>query len=145
MQNIESISNLKLRVSWGKLGNQNVPLYSYLNTVNFGYGYSFGTNVVPGAAVANLSDPDITWETTAILDIGLDLGLWNNKLAVTVEESKRDKVALRLWMIYKKVATELLALNQPIGVDSSIVAGSVVEAVLLISAFGCFASQSNAA
>ncbi|MBT3383149.1 MAG: TonB-dependent receptor [Prolixibacteraceae bacterium] len=82
IKNIQSVNNLKFRASWGKLGNQSIPLFSYLNSVSLGQGYVFDNNVVAGAAIRALSDPDITWEKTTITNIGLDLGLWDNKLEI---------------------------------------------------------------
>lgn len=96
MDSQDKVSNLKLRASWGQLGNQNVALYSYVNAVALGQGHSFNGNVVSGAAVTALSDPGISWETTTISNIGLDLGLWNNKLAVTAD-------------VFKKETTDILA------------------------------------
>jgi TonB-linked SusC/RagA family outer membrane protein len=96
MQDINSISNLKLRASWGQLGNQNVPLFSFVNSVNIGQGHNFNDTVVPGAAVTTISDPNISWETTTITNIGLDVGLWNNKLEIIAD-------------IFNKETTDILA------------------------------------
>ena len=104
MRNLGVISNLKLRGSWGKTGNQNIPLFSYLNVVELGTSssrladYSFGGNLVQVAGVLNLADPNITWETTTITDIGLDLGLWNNQLNMTIDvfENKTTDILERI-------------------------------------------------
>jgi TonB-linked SusC/RagA family outer membrane protein len=85
MQNFQTLSNLKLRVSWGQLGNQNINLYSYTNNVNINQGTSFNNTIVPGSAVTDLSDSDISWETTTIKNIGLDMGLWGNKMEIIVD------------------------------------------------------------
>lgn len=101
MQNVQSISNLKLRASWGQLGNQNVPLYSFVNSVSIGQGHSFNGNVVPGSAVTTLADPNISWERTTIANIGLDVGLWNNKVEFIAD-------------IFNKKTTDILArINVP--------------------------------
>lgn len=76
-------SNLKLRASWGQLGNQTISGYwPYLTVINQSYGlsYNYGGSVAPGAAVTALVDENITWETTSSLDIGVDFGFFNNKL-----------------------------------------------------------------
>lgn len=78
-------SDLKFRASWGKLGNQNVSLYSYLNSIDISQGYSFNNTTVSGAAVTTLSDPDISWETTTISNIGADLSLFRGKLTLTAD------------------------------------------------------------
>jgi len=82
---------LKLRASWGKLGNQAVPLYSYLNTVNIGsaYSYSFNNTVSSGAATTAYNDPNLSWETTTDYNGGLDISLWKGKLQATVDVFKR--------------------------------------------------------
>lgn len=85
LKNSNLISNLKLRASWGKLGNQNIPLFSYVDGVAIGQNYSFNNNLVGGAAVTQLSDPSISWERTTIADIGLDAGLLNNRLTLELD------------------------------------------------------------
>lgn len=96
MENIETISNLKLRLSWGQLGNQQISLYSFLNQININQGTTFNNQNVAGSAVTTLSDPDISWETTTISNIGLDLGLWNDRLEFNLD-------------VFNKVTTEILA------------------------------------
>ncbi|WP_159517984.1 TonB-dependent receptor [Sunxiuqinia indica] len=101
MQNLQAVSNLKLRASWGQLGNQDIPLYSYLNNIDINQGATYNDAVVPGSAVTTLSDPNISWETTTIKNIGLDAGLWDNKLEVTID-------------VFDKVTTDILArINVP--------------------------------
>ncbi|HRE51521.1 MAG TPA: TonB-dependent receptor [Flavitalea sp.] len=85
MQNLSAVNNLKLRASWGKLGNQNIPLFSYLNNIDINQGTTFNNAIVGGSAVIALSDPNISWETTAIANLGLDAGFFNNRLGVTVD------------------------------------------------------------
>ena len=85
-------SNLKLRASWGQLGNQNISGYwPYLEEFaqNFTLSYSYGGSLSPGAAVTAMVDPNITWETSTTTDIGIDIGLLNNKL--TIEADYFDK------------------------------------------------------
>ncbi len=73
-------NDLKVRFSYGELGNQNIPLYSYLNNINTNQNVIFGNQINAGAAVTGLSDPDITWEKTTIADLGLDVLLLQNRL-----------------------------------------------------------------
>ena len=68
-----AISNLKLRASWGKLGNQDIAgYYPTIATVNSGQNYPFGGTVVGGVAPTQGVDPSIVWEKTTQTDIGLD-------------------------------------------------------------------------
>jgi len=88
MEDQDIFSNLKLRASWGQLGNQNISGYwPYLTiiTQNNDLSYSYAGSFAPGAAVTSLIDEDITWETTTTLDIGLDAGFMNNKITVEAD------------------------------------------------------------
>lgn len=88
IKNLDIFSNMKLRASWGQLGNQTIEGYwPYLTVINQSYdlSYNYGGSLAPGAAVTALVDEDITWETTSSLDIGLDLGFFNNKLNVEAD------------------------------------------------------------
>ncbi|HEX8462891.1 MAG TPA: SusC/RagA family TonB-linked outer membrane protein, partial [Segetibacter sp.] len=80
-----AIDNLKLRASWGRLGNQQIALYSYVDAIALGYNYSFNNTVVGGAATAQLTDPNITWETTTMSNIGVDIGLFKNRLTGEID------------------------------------------------------------
>lgn len=73
------IDNLKLRGSWGKLGNHSIGNYDYQATYATGTTYSFGGTQVPGL-VASLSNNLLEWETTTMSNIGLELGIFNNRL-----------------------------------------------------------------
>jgi TonB-linked SusC/RagA family outer membrane protein len=88
MEDQDIFSNLKLRASWGQLGNQNISGYwPYLTiiTQDNDLSYSYGGSFAPGAAVTSLIDEDITWETTTTLDIGLDAGFLNNQITVEAD------------------------------------------------------------
>jgi TonB-linked SusC/RagA family outer membrane protein len=81
----ETISNLRLRASWGQLGNQDIGLYRYLSTYNLAQGYAFNNNPVSGAAVTSAGNPIITWETTTMRNIGADFGFFNNRVELVAE------------------------------------------------------------
>lgn len=74
------ISNLKLKASMGKLGNQNIGNYPYQSTLASGKDYPFGTGVSTGAAYTTYRDPNIHWESTNTKDAGIETGLFNGKL-----------------------------------------------------------------
>ncbi|MDD4107353.1 MAG: SusC/RagA family TonB-linked outer membrane protein, partial [Prolixibacteraceae bacterium] len=80
MQNIPWIYNLKLRGSWGQLGNQSISLYSYLSNINTGQNIVRDGTLLSGSAITALADPNITWESTTMTNIGLDLGFLDNRL-----------------------------------------------------------------
>ena len=76
--NWEWLNSLKLRGSWGILGNQNVDLYSYYALVTTGKDYSFdNTNLGAGVAQTALTNRDLKWESTAIGDFGIDITAFN--------------------------------------------------------------------
>ncbi len=72
-----TITEMKLRGSWGRLGNQNIGTYPFVTSVALG-SYSIGGNTVSVAALNDLANPNITWETTEMSDVGLDLTLWSH-------------------------------------------------------------------
>lgn len=84
-ENIGWIDNLKLRASWGELGNQNIGEYPYQNRLTLGQNYSFGGELTSGARVVTLANPDITWETTTISNIGIDFDVMEGKLGLVVD------------------------------------------------------------
>lgn len=80
--------NLKIRASWGKLGNQNIGgSFPYLAVItqNNGNSYNFNNTLAPGAAVTGLVDRNITWETTTSTDFGIDMAFLNNRLNVEMD------------------------------------------------------------
>lgn len=83
--NISWIDNLKLRISYGELGNQNIGNYPYQNIISLGVNYPFGNSISSGAAVSTLANRDVTWEKTAVLDFGFDLAILRGKLDFTFD------------------------------------------------------------
>ena len=92
------VNTMRLRASWGQLGNQSIGLYRYLDTYNLGQGYQFNETLVPGAAVTSAGNRDITWETATMTNIGLDLGFMDDRLEVVAEYFRKytDNILLNL-------------------------------------------------
>lgn len=88
MQGTSSIiDQLKLRASWGQLGNQNIGLYPFAAFMSLGGGaqdYVFDGANAPGAALNSMANSSIQWELTETTDIGLDFNLWG-KLDVAAD------------------------------------------------------------
>lgn len=86
LKDIRQISNLKLRASYGIVGNQNgIPSYTTLGLAD-AYQMEFGNQTYVGYLPSRaLSDPNLKWENTAQLNIGLDFGLFDNRLTGTFE------------------------------------------------------------
>lgn len=82
----KTISNLKLRLTAGTAGNANFPAYSSIATINSN-GYYFGSPVtsVNGLSPSQPSNPNLTWETTAQYNAGIDLGLFHNRVSLTAD------------------------------------------------------------
>ncbi len=87
MKNQDIFSNLKLRAGWGTVGNANINPYSSLTTVVADPGKSaiLGNEYKPGTGLSRASNPDLKWESTSSLNIGLDYGLANNKIQGSIE------------------------------------------------------------
>lgn len=79
------LNNLKIRASWGKLGNQDVGYYPYQQTLGFSNYVSGNGGTILGLAIQDYANSDITWETTTITNVGLDFGLFSNRLTGTFE------------------------------------------------------------
>lgn len=87
------VDNLKVRLSYGSLGNQNVGAYDYLQTINSGaqINYAFGGDTkINGASASAPNASDLTWEKVITYNAGLDLGLLNNRLTFTGDVYIRD-------------------------------------------------------
>lgn len=89
MQGVDWLNNLKWRANWGQLGNQNIGNYSHISRVRLDQNYVFGNSLVQGAALANLNNPNVRWETTTMSDIGFDATLFNNKVSIETSVYRR--------------------------------------------------------
>jgi len=93
------LNSLKIRGSYGQLGNQNIGLYPYQSILDLTGNYSFDdANLSSGVAQTRLSNENIMWETTSITDFGFDLTAFDG-LNVTFD-----------W--YKKSTTDILRASQ---------------------------------
>lgn len=75
-----TVSFTKLRASYGVTGNNNIGNYTQYALVNNTINAAFGNTVFPGAGVTSLSNTNLGWETTTQFDIGLDLGLFEDRI-----------------------------------------------------------------
>ena len=81
-----NLSNLKLRVSYGELGNNSVGNYDYQSLyTTSGNNYVLGNQMVTGLALSAISNADLTWESTKVFNVGLDFGFFNSRLTGTVD------------------------------------------------------------
>ncbi|MBC7570967.1 MAG: TonB-dependent receptor [Spirosoma sp.] len=83
---------LKLRASWGRVGNDRIPSDSYTVTVQPNLAYPFGGGVAtPGSAITQIKDPNLKWETTQEYDLGLEFTALSGRL--TGELNYYDKTS----------------------------------------------------
>lgn len=99
-EDIDIISSLKFRLSWGSTGNQEIGDYPSLSTYSQAGTAIWGGNQVTGTQPARIPNPDLKWETTEQINFGLDFGLFNNRISGSLD-------------YYEKQTTDML-LNLPI-------------------------------
>lgn len=92
----QKVGLLKLRASYGVLGNENIGDYQYMDVMTRGnYTYSFNNNKVTGSAISNYVNTAIKWEKKKTADVGFDLAMFSNALEFSAD-----------W--YKSVSEDLL-------------------------------------
>ena len=90
MDNVSWVDEVKLRGSWGQIGNQEIGRFQYVNAVSFGYGYPFGgTYDGGGVAITQYRDPKIKWETTTMTNFGIDWVILENMFSGEFEIFKK--------------------------------------------------------
>ena len=94
IQKYPEISFAKLRASFGVIGNNNIGNYTPYALINNTVNAAFGNNVASGAVVTTLANSNLGWETTRQIDIGLDLGLFNNRVQFIYDFYKKNTTNL---------------------------------------------------
>ena len=88
------VNNLKLRASFGSLGNQNVSDYAYMRTISqktfSAFTFGEGSNNAKYSAISAPNSSELTWETTQQYNVGIDASLLNSRLEFTAEGYIRD-------------------------------------------------------
>src|SRR5690606_31686231 len=90
MEGVQWISNLKLKASWGILGNQNIGNYPYQAVLNSGRNYPFGGAIQTGAAYSTFKDAEIQWESTETTDFGIESELLDGRILFNVTYFNRN-------------------------------------------------------
>ena len=110
MENVPWLSMLKLRGSYGRLGNDRALEWQYLETYSFGSPYIYeGSTLDKGLRSDGVPNPHITWEKIDITNLGIDFGFWNNQLRGSLEFFQRDRRDV--------LGTRIRSLPQAIGAD----------------------------
>lgn len=108
--NVDFISFLKLRASWGKLGVQSEQLYPFASEVTLGNDYNGNS----GAALTKLGNSDLEWEETTVTDFGLDMELLEGRIYLEADYFRKESAGI------------LTQLNNPLtsGISSEITVNS---------------------
>ena len=92
-ENVTFMNNLKITAGWGELGNQNIPSFQYLARIGRGQRYSFGSdgsNQVTGANQISFANPNVTWETVVMTNIGASMTFLDDRLSANFNYFVKD-------------------------------------------------------
>jgi TonB-linked SusC/RagA family outer membrane protein len=102
--NISFLDNLKIRGTWGQLGDDSASTFQFVegfdypqsngNRETYPKGYVFGNTFVNALGFRNAPNPDITWFTATMINLGVDADLWNGLLGFSVDLFQRDRDGL---------------------------------------------------
>ena len=82
----KNVDNLKLRFSYGQVGNDQIASYAYAQTLASSSRQAiFGDGTIPALYINRMANPDISWEVTEEFNGGLDLDMFNNRLNISVD------------------------------------------------------------
>ena len=85
LENIDELSELKLRAGYGIVGNDNLGSYAYLARVGSGGNYPIGGQTMPGTYPATIANEDLKWEESEQTNLGVDLGLYDGKITFSAD------------------------------------------------------------
>ena len=92
---LSKISNMKIRASYGMMGDDNASSYQFLSGYNYpSNGYVFGGAYINAFGMRGVPNPVITWYTSTVFDVGLDGEIWNGLLGFTADVFQRDRANL---------------------------------------------------
>jgi len=98
LKDLDFISNLKLRTSYGITGNQEIGNYESLMLLSVAGQAVFNDNVYVGISPSQLGNPDLRWETTAQFDAGFDLGVFDDRIAFSFDYFHKKTFDLLLYI-----------------------------------------------
>ncbi|MCU4174045.1 SusC/RagA family TonB-linked outer membrane protein [Carboxylicivirga sp. N1Y90] len=98
IRNLNAFSNLKVRGGWGITGNNRISDFAAYSQLDYNEysGYNFNNQYNLGIYHQNLASSDLKWETTAQINVGLDLGFVNNRITATADYYKKNTTDLLL-------------------------------------------------
>lgn len=89
MNSLKKLSNLKLRVGYGMAGNESILSGNTLQLYSPGYPFVIGQTRYNGIALSQVANPDLTWEKITTLNLGLDFGVFRNRIAGSIDVFRR--------------------------------------------------------
>ncbi|WP_345026197.1 TonB-dependent receptor [Ravibacter arvi] len=97
LADVKWINELKIRGSWGTLGNQEIGNYPFASAITMGQNYIFGPGIPGlGAALINAGNPGITWESTRMSNIGIDASIGDFEVTADYYIKNTHDILLRL-------------------------------------------------
>jgi len=90
MRTVTFLSNLKVRGSWGIIGNEKIDYTKQFSAVLNGIGAVFGGTLFPGQTYGVTGNPNLKWESTYQTDLGLEIGFLNDRLTIETDYYRRD-------------------------------------------------------
>jgi len=85
MKEQNTIDNLKLRLSYGLVGNEGIPPYSSMGLLQGTEAYIGHIQIIKGQAPYTLGNQDLKWETTAQFNIGFDMGIYKGRYSLSAD------------------------------------------------------------
>jgi TonB-linked SusC/RagA family outer membrane protein len=95
LKNIGWLSDLKVRSSYGRTGNFNIPNYQYASNIGSS-NYSFGGALANGRVTGSIANENLTWEKADELDLGFDMAVFNSRVGLTFDYYNRITSSLLL-------------------------------------------------
>ena len=107
------LTSTKVRMSWGKNGNENIGNFGYIVLTSTGNNYILGSDesLINGVKASGLANKDLKWEESEQLDFGVDFGFFNNALNFTVDYYKKTTNGMLMTMNIPSYVGE----SKPIG------------------------------
>lgn len=94
---VDFLSDLKVRVGWGLVGNDLGP-YAYIGTVGTGANYPIGNAILPGTYPGSIQNNDLGWESTEQINVGLDLAALDGRIQFTADAYLKKTSDLLLYV-----------------------------------------------
>lgn len=103
LRDMNLFDNMKFRASYGSIGSHGINPYATMSLIGGGFAYGFNSTRVGTYIPLGIANPDLKWETTTQLDIGLDFGILNNRLNFTLDYYYKETTDLLLNQVISMV------------------------------------------